>query len=268
MVQLLNHLAARLLEHHAPLLDLLVHVAQLGGDLALVVELRDVVGVGVEGVADLAQLGLDVGGAEHDDEDELGHLAAGLRVSDGVVDLGEPEEGVAAGGAEDHALEAHLLRLRQDAGEVGEANAGVAAADALLLLHLGRELEELPGALQHELALDALVELARQALDVAVQRQKLLLTGRQHLLQLVQHRGCRLVLRLRVQGLEEALQVPHHLRARPRGSATAQTRGRGPSACAQGPRGLRRAPNRPRRCQTCPAPTGTGAACGPARRTA
>ena len=157
----------------------------------------------IEGVADLLELGLDGDGLVEDDEDALLDELAGGGVGDGLLDGGETDVAVAAGGTEDHSLEAGLLLGGNDASDGGEAHVHVAGGtggilgteQALGLVisstrglgsaggHLrngqtgGIGHEKAAGLLEDLLQLDLLVVLGRELLAVRVELLELVLVS-------------------------------------------------------------------------------------------
>jgi len=184
-----------------------------------IVHVGEGVAMSVEGVADLLELGLDGDGLVEDDEDALLDELSGGWVGDGLLDGGEADVAVAAGGAEDHTLEAGLLLGGDDAGDGGEAHVHVAggtggilgAEEALGLVVSGTGLgstgghlrhsqtggighEETTGLLQHLLQLDLLVVLGRELLAVGVELLELVLVALELGLERFEELGAGLVL--------------------------------------------------------------------------
>ena len=168
-----------------------------------VVHVGEGVAMSIEGVADLLELGLDGDGLVEDDEDALPDELAGGGVGDGLLDGGETDVAVTAGGTEDHSLEASLLLSGNHASDGGEAHVhvtggtgGVLGSEKALGLvvsgtgrlgsaggHLrngqtgGIGHEKAAGLLEDLLQLDLLVVLGRELLAVRVELLELVLVS-------------------------------------------------------------------------------------------
>mmetsp|Transcript_25713 Transcript_25713/g.71848 ORF Transcript_25713/g.71848 Transcript_25713/m.71848 type:complete len:783 (-) Transcript_25713:14-2362(-) len=186
--------------------QLLGVLGEHGLDGRRIVHVGEAVSVGLEGVADLLELGLDAFGLVEDDEHALLNEGSGFRIGDGLLDRGESHVAVSAGGTEDHALEAVLLVCGHDSGDGGEAHVEIWAGSQPFRLEevggvvraavsrgeLGNSKargvghEEATGLLEHLLELHLLVVLAGQLLAVRVELAELGLVAVQLVLEALQ----------------------------------------------------------------------------------